>query len=158
MTGTERLDARSEVTGRLAVARYRGTETNRRLEVAGAFTRQLGAPWAVGAGLRVLGFRDDLNDGYFDPSFYALGEVTGRWDWNRGAVSGLVEVAPGVEHIAGAAVRGAVRASTRAGYVYSPGREVALRAVYATTRMQSAASGGRGYSYWAVSMVVGWLF
>ncbi|MFQ5538478.1 MAG: tetratricopeptide repeat protein [Gemmatimonadota bacterium] len=145
--------------GALGRAVFSGSRDNRRLNAAVSATRRLSRRWSVGAGYRMFTFEEDLTDGYFDPDFYGIGEVNGRWLYERGRWSLLVEAAPGVQKVTSAgSVAGSFRASGRVAYNVAPGREVSLSGGYSSTGLQSFSTGRSDYRYTAVILAASWVF
>jgi tetratricopeptide (TPR) repeat protein len=138
---------------------YAGTEDNHRSDVSLTLSRRFGRPWTLAVGGRAMGFDKDLSDGYFDPDFYGIAEVRGRWQREFGRWSFLAEAAPGFQRVGSDGdPTGAFRASGRAGYRLAPGRELTLSAGYSSTGLQSFSTGGSDYRYTAVIVGGSWVF
>ncbi len=137
----------------------RGTERNQRGNVSLSASRRLAHGLTLGVGMRAFGYQKDLHDGYFDPDFYGIGELTGRWLYEPGRWSLLLEGAPGVQQVTRAGdPKGAYRVSARAGYRLAPGREVSLSAGYSSTGLQSFSTGAADYHYTAIILGASWVF
>lgn len=150
---------RWRVHGGLGTATLDGTEENTRRSASLSVARRLSGPWTVGAGLRTFGYDRDLADGYFDPDFYGIAELTGRWLHEPGAWSLLVELAPGMQQVTSEGeATGTVRASARVAYRVAPGREVSLSGGYSSTGLQSFSTGTSDYRYAAVILGATWIF
>ncbi len=159
VTGRARPAYRWHLDAGFSYARFNGSESNRRLAGHLAGTRTITPAWAAGARLRSFGFQKNLNDGYFDPSFYFLGELIGRWQPLRGPWHVTAEVAPGLEHIAGAGgMRATIRLVAQGAYDIAPGRQVRLGAVYTNAGLQSFTAGAGGYRYFAMTLSGSWSF
>lgn len=145
-------------TGAFSLAEFQGSESNLRTAGALGVARRVLPPLTVGVNVRTYGFADDLDDGYFDPSFYLVAEVPGRWEQEFGRWIPSAEVAPGVQKISGADLSAAIRLAGGVRYVVMPGREVALTAGYSTLGLSLFAEGGGGYKYRYVALSGGWWF
>jgi hypothetical protein len=129
---------------------------------SGARTPQPAGPASQGrsttTGYRAFSFEQGLTDGYFDPDFYGIGELTGRRLHQPAAWSWLVEVAPGAQQVGSGGELGATfRAAARVGYRIAPGREVSLAGGFSSTGLQSFASGASDYRYTAVILGLAWV-
>jgi tetratricopeptide (TPR) repeat protein len=137
-------------------------QTNRRTNGNLAVTRRFARYFTLGAAGRAFGFDRDLNDGYFDPDLYWIGEALARAnrDWRKVGVS--LELAPGVQQVRRGGDRGAtLRTTGGLTYTVAPGRSLGVSAAYANAGLQrlspTTASGG-GYRYTAVSVSGRWAF
>jgi tetratricopeptide (TPR) repeat protein len=159
VNGRARPAKRWNVDGGLSYALFHGSESNRRLAAHAAGTRTITRQWAVAARVRSFGFQKDLDDGYFDPNFYLLGEALVRWRPLRGPWLITAEGGPGLEQISSTwDPRATIRLVARAGYEVGPGRSLGLEAVYTNAGLQSFAAGGTGYRYFAVTLSGGVTF
>ena len=139
-------------------ARYSGTAENDRLNAFLSASRRLSRMLTVGSSYRVFTFEQDLDDGYFDPDFYGIGEVTGRLLHQPVPWSFLVELAPGAERVGSDGdLAATLRASMRVAYRIGPGREVSLAGGYSSSGLQSFAT-GYDYRYTALILGLGWTF
>jgi tetratricopeptide (TPR) repeat protein len=140
-------------------AMFEGTMENRRTSGFLSASRRAGRLLTVGLSARAFAFEQDLTDGYFDPDFYGIGELTGRWLYQPEPWSFLVELAPGVQKITSDGDPGAtLRGSARLGFRIAPGRELSLSAGYSSTGLQSFSSGASDYRYTALIVGAGWVF
>jgi tetratricopeptide (TPR) repeat protein len=114
-----------------SVARFTGSETNRRLAGFLNVQRRLSPTWKAGVTVRAFGFDEDLNEGYFDPSLYALAELQAGWAPTFGRWHAGVDVAPGVQKV----TRGT---STVSGTVRRTSRPVTRTIATSTSRYRSA--------------------
>jgi tetratricopeptide (TPR) repeat protein len=145
--------------GSVGYARFEGSESNTRTNGSLSAARTLPLGLALGAAARAFTFEKDLGDGYFDPDFYGILELIGRWQAGAGAWNLLVEGAPGVQKVTrDGDAAGTVRASARIGYAVASGREIALSGGYSSAGLQSFATGASDYRYSAVIFSVGWRF
>jgi tetratricopeptide (TPR) repeat protein len=159
VTGWARFTTRWNVEGGLSYAMFHGSESNSRPMAHIAATRIITRPWSAVARVRSFGFRKDLDDGYFDPDFYLIGEALARWRPLRGPWYLMVEAGPGLEQITGSgSPRATVRLVGRVGYELGPGRALTLATVYTNAGLQSFAAGGEGYRYFAVTLSGGLAF
>jgi tetratricopeptide (TPR) repeat protein len=145
-------------TGAFSVARFTGSATNVRTAGALGVSRRIVRPLTVGANGRAYGFSKDLQDGYFDPSFYLLGELPLRVEQAFGRWTPSAEVAPGFQKIAGTTLSAAIRLVGELRYTVAPGREIALSAGYSTLGLSLFAEGGGGYRYRYVTLSGAWGF
>lgn len=146
------------VTGGLSRATFDGSEGNRRIAGSVGASRRVARSWTLGASWRAFGYRQDLNDGYFDPSFYGLGEVTGRWQREFGKWTLLLEGAPGVQTLSGADLSASARVRTVVSYRIAPGKEVVASAGFSTTGLQVFSSDVGTYRYRTVGLSGSWVF
>jgi thioredoxin-like negative regulator of GroEL len=159
VNGRARFAKRWSVDGGLSYALFQGSESNRRLAAHVAGTRTITRRWAVVARVRSFGFQKDLDDGYFDPDFYLLGEALARWRPLRGPWLVTAEGGPGLEQISSTwDPRATIRLVARAGYEVGPGRSLGLEAVYTNAGLQSFAAGGAGYRYFGITLSGGVTF
>jgi hypothetical protein len=143
----------------VGVGEYRGTEANGRRSAALGASRRLGRALALGVGLRGFSFEKNLFDGYFDPDFYGLAELTGSWLHRPGSWTFVVELAPGLQKVTlDGDVGTSLRSNARAAYALGPGREIGLSLGYSSAGLTSFATGGSGYSYTAVILSASWAF
>lgn len=148
----------------LGTANFTGRESgeeNRRVNSSLAVAWRVTGPFTLGLSSRAFGFERDLNDGYFDPELYSLGELTARYlrDWRHWSVN--AEVASGTERIGtDGELSGSFRGAGSLAYVLSPGRRVVLSGVFANTGLNqlSPGAGGADYRYRAVSLSGFWTF
>ena len=147
------------VDGTVGWARFRGNEDNHRRNGAVAVARRWSRWWTVGMGVRAFAFETDLAEGYFDPDFYGIAEITGRWLREAGSWSLLFEAAPGVQQVTADGDPAATfRTSARVGYRFAPGREISVGAGYSSTGLQSFSTGESDYRYTAVILGAAWIF
>lgn len=159
LTGRWRPGTAWRLEGSGGYAVFDGSERNRRVNGAFSVSRTLGAGFDLGVAARAFTYDKDLQDGYFDPDFYGIGELTGRWSGRTGDWALLLEVAPGMQQVTRSGdLAGSVRASTRVSYDIAPGREVALSGGYSSTGLQSFSTGGSDYRYTALILSAGWRF
>ncbi len=147
------------VGGGASIAEYEGTEPNQRIGGHAAVIRSLSSSWQLGLNLNAFGFDKDVNDGYFDPSFYGIAEVGIEWNESFGLVRTGVVAAPGVQQVG---TEGNARATGRgSGYValeIGPGRELGVRATYNATGLNSLATGDADYRYFSAALTGRWAF
>ncbi|MDZ7780498.1 MAG: tetratricopeptide repeat protein [Gemmatimonadota bacterium] len=159
LTGRWRPSSTWRLNGSAGYAVFDGSERNRRVNGALSVSRTLGGGFAVGVASRAFTYDKDLQDGYFDPDFYGIGELTGRWLGRAGDWGLLLEVAPGMQQVTHSGdPAGTVRASTRVSYDIAPGRNVALSGGYSSTGLQSFSTGDSDYRYTALILSAGWRF
>ena len=117
-------------------------------------------PFTVGGNLQIFGFTEDLNDGYFDPDFYGLLEGLGRWQQTYNQKwTFFTEFAPGMQKIRADGSLGAtVRITGRVAYGISPGREISVSGVFASTGIQSFSTEPGSYRYRAATFGGSWMF
>lgn len=152
-SGVWRLD------GSVGIGRYEGTEDNGRRSAALAGSYRLGRFFSVGAAMRTFSFEKDLNDGYFDPDFYGIAELTGYWLYRPLPWSFLVELAPGIQQVRSDGDRGAtLRSNARIAYELGPGRDLSLSFGYSSAGLVSFATGESDYRYTALVLGSSWAF
>jgi tetratricopeptide (TPR) repeat protein len=135
-------------------------EENRRLNGSLSVARRLSRPFTLGFGVRFFGFDRDLNEGYFDPDFYGLAEMTTRWlrEWRHWSLH--AELAPGMQQVrSNGDPSGSIRGSGSVAYVLSPGRRIVLSGLFANTGLNQIAPGADAdYRYRALSIAGQWVF
>ena len=136
-------------------------QTNRRTNANLAITRRFARFFTLGAAGRTFGFDRNLNDGYFDPDLYWIGEALGRVgrEWRRWGIT--AEVAPGVQQVGEGGERSAtIRTTGGVTLTVAPGRSIGLSAAYANAGLQrlSPTDTGGGYRYTAFSLSGSWAF
>ncbi len=152
-TGLLRLD------GSVGLGKYAGTEDNGRRSASLAGSYRLGRFFSVGTSLRSFSFEKNLNDGYFDPDFYGIAELTGYWQYRPLPWSFLVELAPGLQQVGSDGDIGtSLRSNTRVGYQFGPGREISLSFGYSSAGLVSFATGDTDYRYLAFILGSSWVF
>jgi tetratricopeptide (TPR) repeat protein len=145
--------------GTVSLGRFEGSGDNGRRGASLVASRRIHRSLSIGTSLRGFSFEKDLNDGYFDPDFYGIGEITGRWLHSRGPWTFLVELAPGIQQVGrdgDATLSG--RSNVRVAYGLGPGREVSLSFGYSSAGLMSFASGASGYRYTALVLGSSWVF
>ena len=109
--------------------------------------------------MRTFGFEKNLQDGYFDPSFYLHAEAIARWRPLRGPWHVTGEAAPGLEQITSTwDPHATIRVALQAAYDLSTGRQIGISALYSNAGLQSFSTGGAGYRYVAVTLSGSWAF
>ena len=147
------------VDGMLGVGKFEGTENNGRRSASLAASRRVGRFFSFGASLRGFSFEKDLNDGYFDPDFYGIGEITSLWLYRPVPWTFLVELAPGIQQVGkGGDVGLSARSNVRVAYGFGPGREMSLSFGYSSAGLMTFASGDSGYRYTAFILSSNWAF
>jgi tetratricopeptide (TPR) repeat protein len=141
------------------LTRFDAAETNDRTSGFMAVTRQVSRSLSVSASARAFGFERDLAEGYFDPDFYGIGEIAGRWLAEAGPWSVLLEAAPGAQRVTSDGdVAAAFRGSARAAYRFAPGRELSLAWGYSSAGLKSFSTGDSDYRYTALVTGSSWTF
>ena len=152
------------VTGTLAAGVLEGDmsgRTNRRWRVSGALAHDIPAtPLSLGVAWRSFGFREDADDGYFDPDFYGVLEFSGRAYQETTRWTLEAEVAPGRQRITSAgATSGSLRATGAAAYLFRPGRQLRVSATWANSGLQQISAGpGTAYRYTSIGFALAWWF
>jgi tetratricopeptide (TPR) repeat protein len=136
-------------------------ETNERFSGSAAVTRRFWQHFTLGLATRTFQFERDLNDGYFDPNFYIIGEALGRFnrEWRRWGLS--AEVAPGVQQVGDPGKPTAsLRSTGGLAYILGPGRRIGMTAAYANAGLSrlSPTEAGEGYRYYAIGINGNWTF
>lgn len=148
------------LSGGASAAGYHGDEWNRQLSGNAAATRLLRRPLTLGVAARAFGFKKDLNEGYFDPDFYGIGEITASVYQEVRKWSFWTEIAPGLQQVGSTGKRtGAFRATGRIGYTVTPGRQVGVSAGLSNSGLhQLSPAADADYRYRAFSIFGGWRF
>ena len=143
----------------LGQGRYDGTQANgRRSGYLGA-SRRIGRFYSLGVSVRGFSFEKNLSDGYFDPDFYGVAEVTGYWLYRPAPWSFLVEAALGVQQIGSDGERAAsLRGNGRVGYRLGSGRELSVSYSYSTAGLTASATGSGDCDYSALTFGFNWTF
>lgn len=140
-------------------ARFEGSEDNARVSGSLAASRRLGRLFSIGASFRTFAFDKNLNDGYFDPDFYGIGEVTSYWRHTPAPWSFLVEAAPGAQKVTKVGdPTFSFRGSARLGYLIAPGRELSASFGYSSAGLLSFSTGSSEYRYTAFIVGLDWVF
>jgi len=147
------------VDGSLGIGEYVGDESNGRRSALLSTSRRVGRFFSLGASVRGFSFEKDLDEGYFDPDFYGIAELTGYWLYRPAPWTLLIEVAPGAEKVRTDGDWGAtVRTNARVAYGFGPGREVSLAFGYSSASLVSFASTADGYRYTTLVLGSSWAF
>ncbi|MGY8778162.1 MAG: tetratricopeptide repeat protein [Longimicrobiales bacterium] len=147
------------VNGNVSIGEYQGTEANGRRGAYLATSRKLGRLFSLGASFRGFTFEKNLNDGYFDPDFYGIAELTSYWLYRPVPWSFLIELAPGIQQVAqDGDPSSSLRSNARIGYRVGQGRELSLSYGYSSAGLTSFATGDSGYSYNAIILGFNWIF
>ena len=145
--------------GTMGLGKFEGTENNGRRSLSLSASRRVGRFFSLGASFRGFSFEKDLDDGYFDPDFYGIGEITSHWLYRSGPWIFLVELAPGVQQVRKDGDGGlSARSNLRAAYGLGPGREISLSFGYSSAGLMSFASGDSSYRYTAFILGSNWAF
>jgi hypothetical protein len=145
--------------GNVGYASFDGSQRNGRRNGALSLSRTLASGFSLGIATRVFAYDKDLQDGYFDPDFYGIAELAGRWlggtkDWSL-----MLELAPGTQQVTRAGSPSPTgRGSARVSYSVAPGREISLSGGYSSTGLQSFSTGESAYRYKALILSAGWRF
>lgn len=158
-TAAAQLARALRIEGAAVFTRFQGTQRNDR--VLGRLGLELRAnPW-----LRIrpramgFGFEHDLEEGYFDPDRYLLGELGIGMDryWSSWSFSG--ELAPGAQQVGSQGdVEGALSARARIGYTLGPGREIGLGLSLSNLGIDRFDPDNGGYRYSAAVISAAWGF
>ena len=147
------------VDGAVGLGKFEGTEGNGRRSASLSASRRIDRFFSIGASLRGFSFEKDLNDGYFDPDFYGIGEITSYWLYRPVPWTVLVELAPGIQQVGKDGDIGvSARSNVRVAYGFGPGREISLSFGYSSAGLMSFASGDSGYRYTAFILGSNWVF
>ena len=143
----------------LFIGRESGDE-NRRVNGNLSIARRISRPITLGVGARFFEFDRDLDEGYFDPDFYGLAEVTARWlrEWRHWSLN--AELAPGMQQVrSNGDPGGSFRGAGSVAYVLSPGRRIVLSGTFANTGLAQIAPGADAdYRYRALGIAGQWAF
>lgn len=125
-----------------------------------ALTRRFSTPLTVGLSTRAFSFENDLNDGYFDPNFYGVGELTARWAVQRSHWGLDLDLAPGVQKVGNAGdASGSFRVNGGLNLRLAPGRQLHFGAAYANAGLERLSSAvGSQYRYHAFTLSALWTF
>ena len=147
------------VDGTVGLGEFEGTEDNGRRSASISTARRLGRFFSLGASFRGFSFEKNLDDGYFDPDFYGVGEITSYWLYRPAPWTFLVELAPGVQQVTrDGDVGTSVRSNLRVAYRLGPGREISLSFGYSSAGLMSFATGASDYRYSAFILGSNWAF
>ena len=150
---------RWRVDGSLGVGEIEGSEDNGKRSASLSTSLTLGSMLAIGAGFRGFSFEKDLLDGYFDPDFYGVAELTGHWLYRQGPWTLLVEAAPGIQQLRSDGDLGSsLRTNALAGYRFAPGRDVSLSFGYSSAGLVGFRTGAADYRYTALILSSSWAF
>ncbi|MGE0158948.1 MAG: tetratricopeptide repeat protein [Gemmatimonadales bacterium] len=147
------------VDGSIGAGKISGTEDNGRRSASLSTHLRLGGMFSLGAGVRGFSFEKDLFDGYFDPDFYGVGELTGQWLYRPGPWTLLAEVAPGVQKVrTHGDVGTSLRTNALVGYRIGPGRDVSVSFGYSSAGLVGFRTGTADYNYTALIIGSSWAF
>jgi len=160
---------RTRVAGSVALSAAAGSawflgrvsgQENRRWTAYLSASHRVIAPVTIGATARLFGYRHDLADGYFDPDFFGLAEILGRWQHSLGPVELSVEGAPGIQKVrSDGEPRPVGRAAASASWTIAPGRNLSLGALFANAGLDRlSAAEDADYSYRALTARLSWSF
>jgi len=150
---------RWSIDGTLGFGRLSGSEPNGRRSASLSVSRTVGGFVTVGTSVRALSFEKNLDDGYFDPDFYGVAELTGRWLYRLGSWTVMGELAPGLQRVGrDGRTDPSVRGNLRIAYALGPGRELSLGFGYSSAGLMSFANGRPGYRYTAFVLGSRWTF
>jgi tetratricopeptide (TPR) repeat protein len=147
------------VDGTVGLGKIVGSEENGRRSASLSASRRLGDRFSLGASFRGFSFQKDLTEGYFDPDFYGIWEITSYWLYRPGPWTLLAELAPGLQKVrSDGNVGTSLRSNARVAYRIAPGREISLSFGYSSAGLVSFATGSSGYSYTAFILGSSWTF
>lgn len=150
---------RWRVDGSLGIGEYVGNASNGRRSAAISTSRRVGGEFSLGVSFRGFSFEKNLDEGYFDPDFYGIGEITGYWLHRYEAWTLLLEVAPGGQKVRTNGDWGAtVRTNARVAYGFGPGREISLAFGYSSAGLVSFSSTATDYRYTTFVLGSNWTF
>jgi hypothetical protein len=145
--------------GSVGVGSFSGTESNPRRSATLSVSRTIRGAFGAGLSMSGFSFEKDLNDGYFDPDFYGVAELTSYWLHRPGRWTVVAELAPGIQQVRRDGELGtSLRANARLAYGLGPGREVSLSVGYSSAGLVSFATGRSDYSYTAIILGSSWAF
>lgn len=148
---------RIDVTG--GWARFEGSSANTRLSGSLVASRRVGRAFSFGGSVRTFGYDQNLDDGYFDPSFYGIVEAVGGWRHLPRPWTFTLEAAPGFQQVTrDGDVTPTLRGSARIGYLIGPARELSLSYGYSSAGLLSFSTGSSGYRYSALILALAWTF
>jgi tetratricopeptide (TPR) repeat protein len=147
------------IDGSVGVGKIEGSEDNGRRSASLSTSLRLGGMFTVGAGFRGFSFEKNLFDGYFDPDFYGVAELTTHWLYRPGPWTLLVEAAPGMQKVGSDGDLGtSVRTNALVGYRIGPGRELTVSFGYSSAGLMGFRTGTSDYSYTALIIGSSWVF
>ena len=159
---TARLNMRWHLIGNAAATRYTGEEPNQQISGSLAATYRWLSWLTVGVAARAFGFekdRTELQEGYFNPDFFGLLELTGATYHQTGKWLITTEAAPGYQQIESDGERSAsFRVNGRAAYTLAPGRQIGLSATYANSGLQQLSPTSTEYNYMSLGVFGNWTF
>jgi hypothetical protein len=145
------------VDASLGHSTFEGSQKNTRNNGSLAVSRRVGRQFSLGASLRAFAYDLDLNDGYFDPDFYGIGEITSYWRYSPIPWAFLVELAPGLQKVTTAGdANVSLRGTARVAYRIAAGRELSLSFGYSSAGLMSFSTGASDYRYTALILGLNW--
>ena len=139
---------------------FDSSQDNTRNSARLAVSKRLGTMFSLGTSFRAFGYDKDVDDGYFDPDFYRIGELTSYWRYRPLPWAFLVEAAPGIQQVTtDGDPTFSLRGSARLAYLVAPGRELSLSVSYSSAGLLSLSetAGDSGYEYRAVILGFNWV-
>jgi hypothetical protein len=133
---------------------------NRRTGGRVALTRPLSSVLGLSLQASGFGFRNDVNDGYFDPDLYGVAAVEVQYRRETRHWSALAAVAPGLQQAGrDGSPGGALRATAGIEVAASPGRSLGLNLIWANTAAQQLSVRPTGsYRYASIDLDFRWRF
>lgn len=158
-SGWYAVDSKIRLNGSASITWFQGSESNRRLAGRIVGERRMAADLTLGATFRIFGFEKDLQEGYFDPDRYWLGELVVGWRPSAGPWSFDLALAPGLQQIGkDGSVDGAVRAAAQANYSLAPGREVGGFLRFSNAGVDGFSTASVDYRSLAIGLSGSWVF
>ena len=139
------------------LSRFRGSTDNDRLLARLGLDARANSWLRLRPRIRAFWFEDHVSDGYFNPDFYALGEMGFGIDRYRGAWAFNGEVAPGAQQIGSdGSLKAALSLRARVGYSIGPGRDIGLSFDLSNLGIERFETGATGYRYRAAVISGAW--
>ena len=148
------------IDGGIARYLFDGSEDNARNSASFSVAKRIGSSFSIGTSFRAFKYEKNLNDGYFDPDFYGIAELTSYWRHRPLPWAFLVEVAPGVQQVTtDGDPTFSFRGSGRLAYLLAPGTELSLSVAFSSAGLLSLSTGAAesGYQYTAVIFGLSWV-
>jgi tetratricopeptide (TPR) repeat protein len=141
------------------VSRFRGVTENDRLLTRLGLDARATSWLRLRPRISTFWFEKHVTEGYFNPDFYALGELGFGIDRYRGAWAFNAEVAPGAQQIGiHGDIRGALAARLGVGYSIAPGRDIGISFSMSNLGIERFEADATGYRYQAAVVSGSWGF
>lgn len=141
----------------VGVGRYQGAISNGRRSALVGVSRTVRYGLTVGTAARAFSFQKNVNEGYFDPDFYGIVELTAVWERGLGSWSARLEAAPGIQQVTtDGTPELTLRFGGRVSYALGEGRELFASGMFSNAGLTARTARVDGYRYARLRSGVRW--